>query len=155
MRQRLIGPLERLQLLEELGDERDSQVARILHSDERPGDLDQVAVIQSLFFYASAREHILLKSKHKCKEELVLLVGTQEAIFDEHDEDLAHGREVAGRHFEVARLKRSHHVVEEYLDILRLKKRDKMDEFTQLIQRERPDINFVRAKALYGLLNKH
>ena len=155
LRQGLISSLERPQLLEQLGNERNGQVACILHGDQRPGDLDQVTIVNSLLFYASAREHILFKSKNKCKEELVLLVRTQEPIFDKHDEDLAHWGEVARCHLEIARLKRSDNVVKEHLDFLRLKKRNKMDEFTQLVQRESPDVNFVLSQALNCLLNEH
>ena len=153
--QRLIRSLEKPQLLKQFGNERNGQVARILHGDQRPGDLDQVPIVYSLLFYASAREHILFKSKNKCKEELVLLVRTQEPIFDKHDEDLAHRCEVTWCHLEIARLKSSDNVVKEYLDFLGLKKRDKMDKFTQLVQRESPDVNFVLPQALNCLLNKH
>ena len=155
LRQRLISSLERPQLLEQLWNKRNGEVACILHGDQRPGDLDQVTIFNSLLFYASAWEHILFKSKNKCKEELVLLVRTQEPIFDKHDEDLAHWGEVAGCHLEIPRFKCSDNVVKEHLDFLRLKERNKMDEFTQLVQRESPDVNFVLSQALNCLLNEH
>ena len=120
MTQRLVWSLKSLKVLEKFGDERDGQVSCLLHIDERPSDLNQASIVKSLLD-APTGEQILFKPENEREEELVLLVGAQKAIFDEHDKDLTHGQEVALVYLEVARIKRCHHIVEEHFHFLRLK----------------------------------
>lgn len=73
--QRLLGAVERGQLLKKLRHERDGEAAGCLHVDECPGHLDQITIVHQ-FLFASRRENGVLEAEKVGEEELVLHVGT-------------------------------------------------------------------------------
>lgn len=124
-----------------------------MHIDQGPGHFDQVTTVQS-FFFASRGENGVLEAEQVRVEELVLLARAEEALLDEHDENLGHARKIALCHAEEAGVKSCHDVVKEHLDILRVVSGHRLHKLGELSWRESSNIDAFLSEAFQGLLNE-
>ena len=83
------------------------------------------------------------------------MLGAEEAVLDEHEEDFRHGLEVSSGHIEETRVEGSDDIVKEHFDFRRRVDCNILNELGQLDQRELSNVDLILSEAFKSLLDEN